>query len=137
VLSSDGLDSAQWAKAFGRYQSVFFSGRGFHRNDESGVHPPMADTGTIQDAAPARRRRMPATRIYKRSIAAALAGYTVRTLDRRERTDPNIPKRVALGPGGGPPYGYVATEWDAYLANLQRVERPEQEQQEVTDEGQQ
>lgn len=90
----------------------------------------MTDT-SVAAAALLRPRRLstkPQPKIIKRSVAAAQRGVSVRTLVRRERDDPDIPQRVALGPNGGPPYGYIAEEWDAYLASRPRVPRPVAEQ---------
>jgi hypothetical protein len=59
--------------------------------------------------------------LIKRREAAELLGVTVRTLDRRERDDPRIPARVAMGPAGGAPFAFVRAEWLAYVAGLPRV----------------
>ena len=91
----------------------------------------MTDTSnapTLRDAAAPHKNRKhkPAVKalFYTRSMAAALAGYTTRTLDRRERLDADIPQRVSLGPNGGAPYAYRCDEWDQYLANRPRMPRP-------------
>lgn len=62
--------------------------------------------------------------LIRRSEAARIAGWSVPTLSRRERSDPGIPQRIATGPGGGPPYGYRLDEWSEYVARLPRATPP-------------
>lgn len=64
--------------------------------------------------APSRPRR-----IIPRGEAFAAAGWSRTTGLRREKSDPRIPQRVQIGPGR---YGFVADEWDAYIAGFQRVD---------------
>lgn len=66
----------------------------------------------------------PARRVVKRSTAAAMLGLCVRTLERRERSDPRFPPRVGLGIAGGAPWGYLIDDLDAYVAGLPRVRAP-------------
>ena len=62
----------------------------------------------------------PIRRVVKRSTAAALLRLCVRTLVRREKSDPRFPQRVALGLAGGAPWGYLADELTAYVDGLPR-----------------
>ena len=59
--------------------------------------------------------------LIPRREAAALAGWSVPTLDRRERSDPTIPARINVGPGEHGPYAYRRDEWLAYLDRLPRA----------------
>ena len=56
--------------------------------------------------------------LIKRSEAARLAAWSIATLERRERDDPRIPARIAVGATGGKPYAYRYHEWVEYLAGL-------------------
>jgi hypothetical protein len=66
----------------------------------------MQDTGKTPTRLPV---------LIKRRQAAELAGWSIATLDRRERTDPNIPPRIAVGATGRGPFAYRYDQWRAYL----------------------
>jgi hypothetical protein len=56
--------------------------------------------------------------LIKRSVAAQMAGWSLATLKRRERLDPRIPVKIAVGMTGGQPYAYRYDEWISYLAGF-------------------
>ena len=74
----------------------------------------------VSTAARAPERR-PEPILIRRAEAARLAGWSIVTLAKRERSDPAIPCRIAVGANGGAPYAYRRSEWLAYLDRLPRA----------------
>ena len=74
-------------------------------------------------------RRVP---IIPRAEAFRLIGWSRSTGKRRERTDPNIPARIAIGPAR---YGYRLDEWEQYMATLPRVRTAPQVSVALADKG--
>lgn len=58
------------------------------------------------------------SRIIPRRQAFAAIGWSSSTGRRREKSDPNMPDRVAIGPLR---YGFRLDEWERYVAALPRV----------------
>jgi hypothetical protein len=83
----------------------------------------MHEQSAVSTAARAHRGRAESI-LIRRSEAARLAGWSIVTLARRERTDPSIPARVNIGPGANGPFAYRRDEWQAYVDQLPRVAPP-------------